>query len=75
VAGRLDVRVSVLGPHGAHTTVTAALGATPVPLDHAGSGYWTGQASAPVPGRSELALTLRAGDGSTRTVKQAIDVR
>ncbi|WP_086840307.1 copper resistance CopC family protein [Amycolatopsis kentuckyensis] len=74
-AGRLDVRVSVLGPHSAHTTVTAALGATPVPLDHAGNGYWTGQASAPVPGRSELALTLRAADGSTRTVKQAIDVR
>ncbi|MEV6823554.1 copper resistance CopC family protein [Amycolatopsis sp. NPDC051102] len=74
-AGRLDVRVSVLGPHNADTTVTAALGATPVPLERAGSGYWTGQASAPGSGRSELALTLRAGDGSTRTVKQAIDVR
>ncbi len=74
-AGRLDVRVSVLGPQSADTTVTAALGPTPVPLDHAGPGYWTGRASAPGPGRWELALTLRAGDGRTRTVKQPIDVR
>ncbi|VVJ17486.1 Uncharacterised protein [Amycolatopsis camponoti] len=74
-AGRLDVRVSVLGPRSADTTVTAALGPTPVPLDRAGSGYWTGQASALGPGRWELALTLRAGDGRTQTVKQPIDVR
>ncbi|WP_436393837.1 copper resistance CopC family protein [Amycolatopsis sp. MEPSY49] len=74
-AGRLDVRVSVLGPQRADTTVTAALGPTPVPLDRAGSGYWTGRAGAPGPGRWELALTLRAGDGRTQTVKQPIDVR
>ncbi|KDN19208.1 copper resistance CopC family protein [Amycolatopsis rifamycinica] len=74
-ADRLDVRVSVLGPQGAGTTVTAALGRTPVPLDRAGPGYWTGRASALGPGRWELALTLRAGDGRTQTVKQPIDVR
>ncbi|WP_439382831.1 copper resistance CopC family protein [Amycolatopsis lexingtonensis] len=74
-AGRLDVRVSVLGPQAAETTVTAALGPTPVPLDRAGSGYWAGQASTLGPGRSDLALTLRTGDGRTQTVKQPIDVR
>ncbi|WP_372671155.1 copper resistance CopC family protein [Amycolatopsis kentuckyensis] len=74
-AGRLDVLVSVLAPQSADTTVTAALGPTPVPLDRAGAGYWTGQASAAGPGRWELALTLRAGDGRTQTVKQPIDVR
>ncbi|WP_410675291.1 copper resistance protein CopC [Amycolatopsis sp. cmx-4-68] len=74
-AGRLDVRVSVLGPPSADTTVTAALGPTPVPLDRAGSGYWTGRASALGPGRWELALTLRAGDGRPHTVRQPIDVR
>jgi copper transport protein len=74
-ADRLDVRVSVLGPQSAETTVTAALGATPVPLDRAGSGYWTGQVNALGPGRWELALTLRAGDGRTHMVKQPIDVR
>ncbi|WP_370967154.1 copper resistance protein CopC [Amycolatopsis sp. cg9] len=78
-ADRLDVRVSVLGAHRADTTVTTALGrgnrTTPVPLDHAGTGYWTGWATVPERGRWELALTLRAGDGSTRTVTQPIDVR
>jgi copper transport protein len=78
-ADRLDARVSVLGPHREHTTVTAALvrgsRTTPLPVSHAGTGYWTGQATVPEPGRWELALTLRAGDGSTQTVKQPIDVR
>ena len=68
-ADRLDARVSVLGPHREHTTVTAALvrgdRTTPLPVNHAGTGYWTGQATVPEPGRWELALTLRAGDGST----------
>jgi copper transport protein len=78
-ADRLDARVSVLGPHREHTTVTAALvrgdRTTPLAVDHPGTGYWTGQATVPEPGRWELALTLRAGDGSTQTVKQPIDVR
>jgi copper transport protein len=74
-ADRLDVRVSVLGPQGADTTVTAALGTTPVPLDRAGTAYWTGRASSLGPGRWELVLTLRAGDGRTQTVKQSIDMR
>ncbi|WP_284739990.1 copper resistance CopC family protein [Amycolatopsis sp. RTGN1] len=78
-AARLDARVSVLGPHREDTTVTAALSqgnqTTALPLDHAGTGYWTGQATVPGSGRWELALTLRAGDGSTHTVKQPIDVR
>ncbi len=74
-AGRLDVRVSVLGPQSAGTTVTATLGPAPVPLDRAGTAYWTGWGSAPGPGRWELALTLRAGDGPAQTVKQPIDVR
>jgi len=79
VADRLDARVSVLGAHREHTTVTAALvrgdRTTPLPVNRAESGYWTGQATVPEPGRWELALTLRAGDGSTHTVKQPIDVR
>jgi copper transport protein len=79
VADRLDARVSVLGPHREYTTVTAALvrgsRTTPLPVNRAGTGYWTGQATVPEPGRWELALTLRAGDGSTQTVKQPIDVR
>jgi copper transport protein len=78
-ADRLDARVSVLGPHAAHTTVTAALvradRTTPLVVNRAGPGYWTGQATVPEPGRWELALALRAGDGSTQTVKQPIDVR
>ncbi|MFI5586218.1 copper resistance protein CopC [Amycolatopsis sp. NPDC051758] len=78
-ADRLDARVSVLGPHREHTTMTAALvrgdRTTPLPVNQAGTGYWTGQATVPAPGRWELALTLRAGDGSTQTVKQPIDVR
>ncbi|WIX98856.1 copper resistance protein CopC [Amycolatopsis mongoliensis] len=79
VADRLDARVSLLGPHRVDTTVTAALvrgdRTTPVPVDRAGPGYWTGQATVPEPGRWDLALTLRAADGSTQTVKQPIDVR
>lgn len=74
-ADRLDVHVSVLNPAGDGTTVTAALGRTPVPLERAGTAYWTGQASTPGPGRWELALTVRADDGRTQTVKQPIDVR
>jgi copper transport protein len=78
-ADRLDARVSVLGPHREHTTVTAALvrgdRTTPLPVTRAGTGYWTGQATVPEPGRWELALTLRAADGSTQTVKQPIEVR
>jgi copper transport protein len=78
-ADRLDARVSVLGPHREDTTVTAALvrgnRTTPLVMNHAGTGYWTGEATVPEPGRWELALTLRAGDGSTQTVKQPIDVR
>ncbi|EWC61103.1 Copper resistance protein CopC [Actinokineospora spheciospongiae] len=76
---RLDVRVSVLGPHGAHTAVSIALKrdnrTEPVPLDRAGPGHWTGRATVPERGRWQLALTLRAADGSTHTVGQPIDVR
>ncbi|MEV4142589.1 copper resistance CopC family protein [Amycolatopsis sp. NPDC049691] len=78
-ADRLDVHVALLGPQAATTTVTGALAlgnrTTPVSLDPAGTGYWAGRAAVPERGRWELTLTLRAGDGSTRTVKQALDVR
>jgi copper transport protein len=78
-ADRLDARVSVLGPNRADVTVTAALGrggrTTPLAVHRAGTGYWTGEATVPERGRWELALTLRAGDGSAQTIKQPIDVR
>lgn len=82
---RLDTRISIRGETGAakdDMTVTAALSQPgkpghpiPVQLSHAGPGYSLGSATVPTRGQWELALTLRAGDGSRQTVTQPLDVR
>jgi copper transport protein len=46
----------------------------PVSLTAAAPGYSTGQATIPSRGQWELALTVRAADGSQQTVAQPIDV-
>ncbi|GAA5172943.1 MULTISPECIES: copper resistance CopC family protein [Amycolatopsis] len=75
-ATRLDAHVSVLNDDVSVTAVLTAAGRTvPLPLHHAGTGHWAGSAAVPERGRWELALTLRAADGSTQTIPQPIDVR
>ncbi|QUH04079.1 copper resistance protein CopC/CopD [Saccharopolyspora erythraea] len=75
----LDTRVSVRGGPG-DMAVTAELrrpGRAPIPvrLTAAGPGYSRGAATVPGHGDWELALTLRAPDGSRQTVTQPLDVR
>lgn len=81
---RVDVHTTVLDRQGAAkdgTTVTAVLtrpdgtaAAVPVPLTNAAPGYSSGSATIPVRGRWELALTLRAPDGTSQPLTQPIDV-
>lgn len=81
---RLDTHISVLGENGAardDVTVTAVLNRpdksarpVPVPLRHHGTGYSAGSGTIPAAGRWELALTLRAPDGSRQTLSKPIDV-
>jgi copper transport protein len=81
----IDTNISVLGQNGAardDLAVTTVLNrpdksAQPVPvrLSHAAPGYLAGSATMPTAGRWELAITLRATDGSQQTLTKPIDVQ
>jgi copper transport protein len=81
---RIDTHISVLGERGTvkdGMAVTAVLNRPdgkapplPVQLSQAGPGHSLGSASIPSHGRWELALTLRATDGSQQTLVQPIEL-
>ncbi|NKQ57896.1 copper resistance protein CopC [Amycolatopsis sp. K13G38] len=79
----VDLHMSVLDGHDA-TKDDMALSAVfsrpdhsappvPVPVSRVAAGYSTGSTTIPGRGRWDLALTLRATDGSQQTLTQAID--
>ena len=81
---RVDLHITILDNHDAVTDGMAVSAvftrpdhtAQPVPvtLGHAAPGYTTGSVIVPSHGEWDLALTLRATDGSQQTLTQAINV-
>jgi len=78
---RVAVHVSARDEYGATrddvtTDAVITQGATslPVPLSHAGTGYYAGSVALPAKGRWDLALTVHSADGNKQTLTQPMNV-